>query len=86
MAVVLYVLLLERKQRRRLEQQVAALTKPSSMTRYLISHPIPSEPLSLSRGELLGEQGIELPGDRGIELPGDRGIQLPDDPQIPEMQ
>lgn len=86
MTVVLYVLLLERKQRHRLEQQVAELTKPSSMTRYLISHPIPREPLSRSRGELLGEQGIELPGDRGVELPGDRGIQLPADPQIPEMQ
>lgn len=70
-AVVLYFSLLERKQRRRLEKQVAVLSTRSSTDHYQISH--------------LGPEERFRPSDRS-ELPGDRGIELPADRQIPEMQ
>ncbi|KAA6415295.1 MAG: hypothetical protein FRX48_00010 [Lasallia pustulata] len=67
MAVLIYFLLLGRKQRRRLEQEVAALSMSSSTTRYQISYPISTEcPSSSDR--------CELPGDRGTELPTGKEI------------
>ena len=65
MAVILYLLLLERKRRRRLEQHVAALSPASSVARCKSKH------FSASIHPGPGEVG-ELHADLGTELPTER--------------